>query len=69
MSPKARVLAAFPAAKCTKDCASGRVVITLGATAHDHWLHRDRDTFQFSYGTAAECYRHVAEALRLPRLP
>lgn len=63
-SPKAVVIAAFPKAVCKKSY-SGKVVITLGAIGHDRLTHTDRDSFSFSYGTSAECWDHVADALGL----
>lgn len=66
MTPKARVLAAFPNAKCTKDVVTRRVVITLGAMAHDHYMHKDTDRFEFAYGTATEMWAFVGDKLKLP---
>lgn len=63
-TPKALVQSAYPKATCKKDY-SGKVTIQLGAVAHDYWTHKDRDTFTFSYGTAAECWNEVAGAIGL----
>ena len=64
MHPKQVVLAVYPKAVCTKSY-TRKVIIDLGETAYNYSMHMQQQVFEFSYGSAVECWDIVAESIGL----